>query len=85
MATDFETTTLDELIAKLQEAREDYGGDAKVLFASSYGDRGRTQQAHRIRGHVEQVAVTESGYSDSGYALADDDMRGSDDTYLQIK
>jgi hypothetical protein len=81
----FETITLDELIAQLQEERETYGGDAQVLFASDYGDRGRTQQAHRIRGHVEQVAVAESGYSDSGYAVADEDDMDDRTTYLRLK
>lgn len=88
-----ETVTLDELIASLQQAREEHGGDAKVLFASSYGDRARTMQAHRLRGEVQAVALRDSAYSDSGVALADDD--GSDDyydavhdgdvTYLRIK
>lgn len=70
---DMTTCTLDELIDALQEAREDHGGDKKVVFASNYGDRCRTQQAHGIRGRVEEALLTESGYSDSGYALADED------------
>lgn len=82
---DFETATIDELIRALKDARADYGGKAKVLFASNYGDRGGTQQAHRIRARFEQVQVTESGYSDSGYAVADDGDIDDDTTYLQLK
>lgn len=83
---DMTTCTLDELIAALQEAREDHGGDKKVVFASNYGDRCRTQQAHGLRGRVEETALVESGYSDSGYAVADDDsdMDGDDDNVVLL-
>lgn len=64
-----QTITVGELIARLQG--ED--PDAQVVFASDYGDRGRTRQAHAIRGHVEEALLHESAYSDSGFALSDDD------------
>lgn len=88
---DMRTCTLDELIAALEEAREDFGGDKKVVFASNYGDRFRTQQAHGLRGDVEETALVKSGYSDSGYAVPDndDDMdedeRDDDNVVLLIK
>lgn len=46
--------------------------DAKVIFASDYGDRGHTQQAHKIEGDIEPVKLTESGYSESGFKVVDD-------------
>lgn len=87
------TITLDELIEELQEARTFHGGTAKVVFASSYGDRARTQQAHGIRGDIVEVPLRETAYSDSGYCVADSDDEaigdttadGDDITYLQIK
>ena len=70
---DITTITLDELIAMATEAREEFGGDKKVVFTSNYGDRCRTQQAHEIHGRFEEAQLVKSGYSDSGYAVADDE------------
>lgn len=64
---------------------------ARVLFSSDYGDRSRTEQAHPIRGRVEEVTLRDSAYSNSGYAVADGDdddddaKEGTDVTFLRIK
>lgn len=81
---DMQTCTLDELIAALEEAREEHGGNVKVVFTSNYGDRGRTQQAHRLYARVEETQLVESAYSDSGYAVADSD-EGMHDEYEERK
>ena len=59
------TITVRALIEKLYN--ED--PDALVIFSANYGDRARTEQALPIRGTVEEVFLTESGYSDSGFAV----------------
>jgi len=79
-----DTCTLDDLIAALQEAKDEHGGDVKVVFTSNYGDRARTQQAHRLYGRVEETQLVESAYSDSGYAVADSD-EGMHDEYTERK
>lgn len=93
MEIDFETVTLDDLIHQLQQARDEHGGAARVVLATSYGDRGRTMQVHDISGAVERVELKESGYSESGYALRDADDDEMDDdgdesgegVYLRLK
>lgn len=62
------TLTVKELVARL--ANED--PDARVVFASSYGDRGNTKQVHFLKGGVDETVIKRSGYSDSGWALLDD-------------
>lgn len=88
------TITLKELEQALAQARRDYGdeaGDMLVCFTSSYGDRGRTEQAHSLRGVVDEVTLRESAYSDSGYAVADEDddhdrpMADDSTTVLRIR
>lgn len=66
---EFRTITAEEL----REALEGIPGDALVAFASDYGDRGNTQQIHRLRGRVTEETIEESGYSDSGFAIRDTD------------
>jgi hypothetical protein len=63
------TISKQELIEALSELPE----DARLAFASDYGDRTHTQQVHPIKGDVEERQITESAYSDSGFALADED------------
>jgi hypothetical protein len=77
MAREFTTTTLDELIETLTEARDEWGGDTLVTFASDYGDS-HTQQVHRLQGEVSMRRVGPSGYSESGFAIVDhwDDAEG---------
>lgn len=65
----FRTITKEELI----EALEDLPDGAQVAFSSDYGDHCHTQQAHELRGNVEQVTLRESAYSDSGWAVKDDE------------
>lgn len=71
------TITAAQLIAEL----EGIPPDAKVVFASDYGDRCGTQQVHFLRGYIERVTIKESGYSDSGYAV-DEDGDGEESVYL---
>lgn len=57
-------------VRKLMELlEEDADPDALVVFSSDYGDHGHTEQALRIRGDIEDVTLTRSGYSDSGWAI----------------
>ena len=69
MARQFHTTTKEELIAAL----EDLPKGARVAFASDYGDHVHTQQVHRLRGDIEEQDIYESAYSDSGFAVANDE------------
>lgn len=82
---DFKTITVEELIAVL----ENEDPQARVLFSSDYGDISHTEQAHRIYGQVEEVTLRDSAYSNSGYAVADDEdgdaTEGTDVTFLRIK
>lgn len=73
------TITVQELIDRLS----DEDPDAKVIFASGYGDRGNTQQAHGLRGRCEEVVLTESCYSDSGWAVSRDDD-GDGEKFVRI-
>lgn len=63
------TITVRELIDLL----EDYDDDTPVIFSSNYGDRGRTEQAHRLTGDADLVTLRKSGYSESGYAVVEND------------
>jgi hypothetical protein len=77
----FKTITVGELMQLLS----DYDPETQVIFATNYGDRARTQQAHAIRGEAEEVTLHESGYSDSGFAIDEDDSDSSDETFLRIR
>lgn len=85
MASTLKTITVSELIELLQ----DENPDARVIFAADYGDHGRTQQAIALRGDVDEVLLTKSAYSDSGFAVdTDPDEVGEDEavmTYLLLK
>jgi hypothetical protein len=63
------TITVGELI----ELLEDQDRDAQVIFKCDYGDICHTEQAIGISGEVEEVEIAESGYSHSGYAIAEAD------------
>jgi hypothetical protein len=76
------TITVRDLIALL----EDEDQDKKVVFSTCYGDYHRTQQALPLRGEVEEVLIEKSAYSNSGFAIADnDDDEENDEVYLVIR
>lgn len=64
------TMTAAQLIEKLQR---DCAPEDLVVFASDYGDRSHTQQAHAIRGAMECGRLRETAYSGSGYAVVFED------------
>lgn len=55
------------------ELLQDIPADAQVAFASDYGDHCHTEQVHTLRGEVEERALYESAYSDSGFAVIKDE------------
>lgn len=69
------TITVGELMQQLT----DYDPSQPVIFAADYGDRSHTEQALPIKGRLEEVTVRESGYSDSGFAINDDDYDADED------
>lgn len=71
-------------VGELRELLEDYEDDVPVVFASNYGDISRTQQVHPLRGDGDMVAVRESAYSDSGYAVAEAEDLDADDDELAV-
>ena len=72
----FKTLTVGELIELLQN--ED--PDARVVFTCDYGDYHHTPQALPICDDVEQSGqIVESAYSQSGFALTEDDGSEEDD------
>lgn len=74
--------------AELIEALEELDDDDKVIFTTDYGDYHSTQQALPISGRVEEVSITKSAYSNSGFALVDDndeDENDEDETYYVIR
>jgi hypothetical protein len=74
-------------VKDLIELLQDQDEGALVVFGVDYGDRSHTEQAIPLRGEVEDVQVTESAYSSSGYAIAepDEDEEPTEDTYLVIR
>ncbi len=84
---DLRTITVAELI----ELLEDQPKDARVILGADYGDRCHTEQALPLRGECEQVTISKSAYSSSGYAIAepdeDDDEETADgnETFLVIR
>ena len=88
MAATLRTITVGDLINMLK----DEDPDALVVFSSDYGDYHHTQQAHGLRGDIEEVKLSESAYSHSGFAVADEDDEDEDEpvdtdgpVYLRIK
>lgn len=71
----FESMTVAELKALL----EDQDDEALVTFESNYGDRGRTRQVHTLHGRIEEQPLRETGYSESGYAIAEREYDGPED------
>lgn len=56
-------------VAELRDLLDGEDDEALVIFSTSYGDYGRTQQALPIDGEIERRRIEESAYSNSGYAL----------------
>lgn len=84
------TITKRELIERLEDS--DAPDDALVIFSTDYGDRGNTQQALGISGEIEEVLIHESAYSNSGFAIAEDeddldedDLETNDAKYVVIR
>lgn len=70
----FKTITVEQLIDLL----EDEDPTALVVFAADYGDYHHTEQALPIRGEIEPVCIEKSAYSNSGFAIAEDDRDAED-------
>lgn len=60
-------------VGKLKELLADYEDDLPVAFSSDYGDRGHTEQALAIRGNLDMKLVERSGYSESGWAVRENE------------
>lgn len=60
-------------VAKLIELLQDQDPDAKVVFSTNYGDYSRTEQALPLKGEIDTVCVEKSAYSNSGFAVAEND------------
>ncbi len=56
-------------VGKLRDLLEDEDQDALVIFAADYGDYHHTEQALPLRGDVEQVTISASAYSNSGWQV----------------
>lgn len=88
MARRFKSIT----VAKLRELLEGEDDQALVIFAADYGDHCHTEQALPLRGEIDEVAIRESAYSASGYAVLGNDEddepepgTAEEQTYLRIK
>jgi len=73
-----DTITVKELI----EALEDLEPNALIAFSSDYGDHTHTEQVHSIDGNIEKKLITESGYSESGWAVSSSDDDAVDHIYI---
>lgn len=66
-------------VAELLELLEGQDPEASVIFSTCYGDYHRTQQALPITGRdIRTVTICESGYSNSGFAIVEDEDEGYD-------
>jgi hypothetical protein len=75
-------------VAELRELLEEQDDDMPVIFGTDYGDHHHTTQALPIRGVLTETTVTESAYSNSGFAVSEDDeddRDGESTTYLLIQ
>ena len=79
MGRNFSSIKIGELIEQLQGAMEEYGPDVEVVCTADYGDHCHTEQALPLRGEVSERKVHESGYSNSGWALNDENADEDDD------
>lgn len=60
-------------VERLIELLEGEDPEALVIFTADYGDHHHTQQALPLRGEIETVAIEKTGYSNSGYAIVEDE------------
>ena len=60
-------------VAQLKDLLDDYDDNDLVAFSSDYGDHCHTEQIHIIEGQADYQQVARSGYSASGWAVAEDD------------
>ncbi len=60
-------------VAELIEILQDQDPEARVMFACDYGDHHHTKQVLTIDGELEPLLIEESGYSQSGWAVVEDD------------
>jgi hypothetical protein len=65
MARQLKTITVGEL----KDLLDGYDEDTPVIFSADYGDYHHTPQALPLKGEAEDVTVTETGYSNSGFAV----------------
>ena len=77
-------------VRKLIDLLEGEDPDAQVIFSTNYGDYHHTQQALPLDGEiVGQVTVEKSAYSNSGFALVDEngeeDQDDNEQTFLLIR
>jgi len=76
---EMETITVSQLIELLQTQDP----DAQVIFSTNYGDYARTEQALPIRGRFEEAMIEKSAYSNSGFAIAENDDDYADDAEIE--
>jgi hypothetical protein len=72
------TVTAQQLIEELEQLPP----DAPVAFASDYGDHCHTQQVHFLDGDINKTSVGKNAYSNSGYAVTDDEADAEETVYL---
>lgn len=62
-----------QTVLQLRNLLADYDDNQLVAFSSDYGDHCHTEQALPIEGYAELKLISESGYSESGYAVLDEE------------
>lgn len=75
--------TAEEFLQMVKEQASDEMMNMPITYGSDYGDRSHTTQANRAyQSDAGQCEITESSYSDSGYAEASDE--DGESGYFQI-
>ena len=59
-------------VGEVRDLLADYDDSMKVVFAADYGDHSHTMQALAV-GSADLGHVTETAYSNSGFAVLDED------------
>lgn len=74
-------------VAELRRMLDGEDDDALVIVSADYGDYHHTEQALPLRGEMDEVTISESGYSNSGYAVDSDDEDTDEDApkYLRLR
>jgi hypothetical protein len=73
---------LSKLIEELQD-QLDYAGDMDVALVSDYGDYTHTKQALDVE-CIQVATASESGYSESGWAILDCEDREDEDETREV-